>query len=53
LKQFKPVISYAVVAQGASGAINIIASHNPHTDNGLKVRDEHGGAIPPDGLREI
>jgi len=48
-----PVISYAIVAQGASGAINITASHNPPTDNGFKVRDEHGGAIAPDGLKEI
>jgi len=48
-----PVISYSVVALGAAGAVNITASHNPPTDNGFKVRDEHGGAIAPDGLLEI
>ncbi|HBG74205.1 MAG: phosphomannomutase [Chloroflexi bacterium GWB2_49_20] len=48
-----PVISYAVVARKAAGAINITASHNPPTDNGFKVRDENGGAIDPDGLKII
>ncbi|MFN3741902.1 MAG: phosphoglucomutase/phosphomannomutase family protein [Anaerolineales bacterium] len=48
-----PVIAYAVVEKKACGAINITASHNPPTDNGFKVRDEHGGAIPPEGLKEI
>jgi alpha-D-glucose phosphate-specific phosphoglucomutase len=48
-----PVISYSVVAQGAAGAVNVTASHNPATDNGFKVRDENGGAIAPDGLVEI
>ncbi len=48
-----PTISYTVVHEKAAGAINITASHNPSTDNGFKVRDEHGGAIAPDGLREI
>ncbi|MEJ2265746.1 MAG: phosphoglucomutase/phosphomannomutase family protein [Anaerolineales bacterium] len=48
-----PVISYSVVAKGAIGAVNITASHNPATDNGFKVRDEHGGAIDPDGLKQI
>jgi phosphomannomutase len=48
-----PVISYAVVDKKACGAVNITASHNPHTDNGFKVRDENGGAIPPEGLVRI
>jgi len=48
-----PTISYSVVAQEASGAINITASHNPPGDNGFKVRDEHGGAIDPEGLKQI
>ncbi len=48
-----PVISYSVVAEGAAGAVNITASHNPYTDNGFKVRDENGGAIAPDGLLQI
>jgi phosphomannomutase len=48
-----PVISYSVVARQAVGAINITASHNPPTDNGFKVRNQHGGAIDPDGLKDI
>jgi phosphomannomutase len=48
-----PAISYSVVHRKAVGAVNITASHNPSTDNGFKVRDEHGGAIDPAGLLEI
>jgi len=48
-----PVISYAVVDKGAVGAINITASHNPPTDNGFKVRNNYGGAIAPEGLKDI
>jgi phosphomannomutase len=48
-----PVISYSVVNRHAAGAINITASHNPPLDNGFKVRDEHGGAVDPQGLQEI
>ena len=48
-----PVISFSVGATGSIGAINITASHNPPEDCGFKVRDENGGAIPPDGLTKI
>jgi phosphomannomutase len=48
-----PAISYSIVNKKAIGAVNITASHNPATDNGFKVRDEHGGAIDPAGLLEI
>jgi phosphomannomutase len=48
-----PVISYAVVDKGAVGAINITASHNPPVDNGFKVRNRYGGAIGPEGLKDI
>jgi len=39
-----------VIDKKADGAINITASHNPGIDNGFKVRDENGGAIPPENL---
>lgn len=48
-----PVIAYSVIQKRAVGAVNITASHNPPTDNGFKVRDQHGGAIDPKGLKEI
>jgi phosphomannomutase len=48
-----PVISYAVAANNAIGAINITASHNPGADNGFKVRNQHGGAVAPEGLKQI
>jgi phosphomannomutase len=48
-----PVISYSVVDKGAMGAVNITASHNPPIDNGFKVRNRFGGAIDPEGLKEI
>jgi phosphomannomutase len=48
-----PVVSYSIVERGAAAAINVTASHNPPWDCGFKVRDEHGAAVAPDGLREI
>lgn len=48
-----PVIAFAVVNKQAAGAVNITASHNPPSDNGFKVRNETGGAIAPDGLKQI
>jgi phosphomannomutase len=48
-----PVISFSVPQTKSVGAINITASHNPPTDNGLKVRDPNGGAIDPSGLIDI
>lgn len=48
-----PVIAYTVVERGARGAINITGSHNPPHDNGFKVRDPNGGAIAPEGLKQI
>ncbi|MFP3855067.1 MAG: phosphoglucomutase/phosphomannomutase family protein [Anaerolineales bacterium] len=48
-----PAISYAAVHREAAGAVNITASHNPPWDNGFKVRDRNGGAVPPDELKKI
>ncbi len=48
-----PTISYSIVERGAAGGINITASHNPPWDSGFKVRDQHGAAVSPDGLRDI
>ncbi len=48
-----PVISFSIAHKKAAGGVNITASHNPPTDNGFKVRDQDGGAIAPEGLKQI
>lgn len=48
-----PVISRSVANKKTSAIINTTVGHNPPSDNGFKVRDRCGGAIAPDGLREI
>jgi phosphomannomutase len=48
-----PAIAFSVVHHHAVGAINITASHNPASDNGFKVRNATGGAVPPEGLQAI
>jgi alpha-D-glucose phosphate-specific phosphoglucomutase len=48
-----PVISYAILAQNAHGAINLTSSHNPPMWGGFKVRADYAGAIAPEGLKQI
>lgn len=48
-----PAISFSAVHHQAAGAVNITASHNPSSDNGFKVRDRNGGAVDPEGLKQI
>jgi phosphomannomutase len=48
-----PAIAFSILDHQAVGAVNITASHNPATDNGFKVRNATGGAVPPTGLQAI
>jgi len=48
-----PILSFSVLSQQAAGAVVITASHNPPTDNGFKVRDYRGAALPSEELRRI
>jgi phosphomannomutase len=48
-----PVISYAILAQDAHGAVNLTSSHNPPIWGGFKVRADYAGAIAPEGLKQI
>jgi phosphoglucomutase/phosphomannomutase len=44
-----PELSWSIRALGASGGLNLSASHNPPDDNGIKVYDQRGAQlVPPD-----
>lgn len=42
-----PAVSFHVRAQGADLGIVLTASHNPHTDNGIKLFDRGGVKLTP------
>ena len=48
-----PVVSFGVLAQKASGAIIITASHNPGIWNGFKYKNEHGTSAPDEVTAQI
>jgi phosphoglucomutase len=48
-----PTISYEIIRRGASGGINITASHNPHRYNGIKFSPSWGGPALPETTKKI
>jgi len=48
-----PVISYAVLAEKAAGAIIITASHNPAIWNGFKYKSEYAGSASPEIVAKL
>lgn len=45
-----PQLSFTIRMLNAHGGINITASHNPKTDNGYKLYNQHGGQYLPDDI---
>ena len=48
-----PSVSYVVASEGFDGGIMISASHNPYTDNGIKLVNARGEKMEDDTLEEI
>ena len=48
-----PVLSFAILHLKAAGGIWITASHNPSTDNGIKLRSSYAGAADPETLAQV
>jgi phosphoglucomutase len=48
-----PVIAHAILHNGLDGGVNITASHNPASYNGLKFSGPEGGPALPEATRDI
>lgn len=48
-----PSVSYAVRTDDFCCGIMISASHNPYSDNGIKLLDENGGKMPEELLEKV
>lgn len=48
-----PAIAYMISKVGAAGGVIVTASHNPPSDNGIKVRTGTGAAVAPESLATI
>ena len=48
-----PACAYSIPKRSAAGGVIVTASHNPPSDNGIKVRTATGAAVAPDGLEEL
>ena len=48
-----PAGAYSISKESAAGGVIVTASHNPPSDNGVKVRNHTGAALSPDNLKKI
>ncbi len=48
-----PACAYSIPKRSAAGGVIVTASHNPPSDNGIKVRTATGAAVAPEGLEEL
>jgi alpha-D-glucose phosphate-specific phosphoglucomutase len=48
-----PTVSFNVIDRQAGGAIVVTSSHNPASWNGLKYKQDYGGAASPEAVAEL